>query len=154
MSYRLSDGVGNKVVKVKEIMTKRIVTVAMDDSLKVVKGVFDNVSFHHLLVVEAGKLTGVISDRDLLRAIGPKLGTVAETSADIADLNKRAHQIMTREPVVLSPDVGVEEAVSVFNRNRISCIPIVNDDGKPVGIVSWRDILKTLEPPEDQDQDQ
>lgn len=151
MSYRLSDGIGNKVVKVKEIMTKRIVTVAMDDSLKIVKDVFDNVSFHHLLVIEAGKLAGVISDRDLLRAIGPKLGTVAETLADTADLNKRAHQIMTREPVVLSPDAGIEEAVRVFNRNRISCVPIVNDAGKPVGIVSWRDILKTLEPPEDQD---
>lgn len=130
-------------------MTVRIVTVAMDDSLKMVKDVFDNVSFHHLLVVEAGKLSGVISDRDFLRAISPKLGTVAETAADVADLNKRVHQIMTREPVTLSVDAEIDEAISVFNRNRISCIPVVNEEGKPVGIVSWRDIMKTLEPPEE-----
>ena len=49
-------------MNVEKIMSKRIVTVERDDSLKVVKEIFDNARFHHLLVVESGKLFGVISD--------------------------------------------------------------------------------------------
>ncbi len=88
-------------MSIEKIMSKTVVTVEMDDSLKVVKDIFDNTNFHHLLVVESGKLFGVISDRDLLKSLSPDIGTVAETSKDTATLNKRAHQIMTRKPVTL-----------------------------------------------------
>jgi len=131
-------------LKLAEIMTTNVVSVDMDCSLKLIKEVFDNASFHHLLVVEGEELLGVISDRDLLRAVSPKVGTVAETAADVADLNRRAHQIMTRQPVTLSEDADIKAAIEVFNKHRISCIPIVDAQKKPVGIISWRDILKTL----------
>jgi acetoin utilization protein AcuB len=125
-------------------MTTRVVTVEMDTGLREVKEVFDNVDFHHLLVVDEGVLFGVISDRDLLYVLSPKVGTVAETNADIADLNKRAHQIMTRQPVTLGPNATVKAAIDMFNTHKISCIPVVDTENRPVGIVSWRDILKTL----------
>ncbi len=55
-----------------DIMTARVVTVEMDDRLEVVKEIFDTMRFHHLLVVdEHKKLSGVVSDRDLLRALSP-----------------------------------------------------------------------------------
>ena len=131
-------------MKVQEIMTATVVTVEMDDSLKVVKEIFDNVDFHHLLVIDEGALFGVISDRDLLHVLSPKVGTVAETSADAADLNKRAHQIMSRKPVTLVAEATVKAAIEVFNKHKISCIPVVDAENRPVGIISWRDILKTL----------
>jgi len=131
-------------LKLREIMTEKVVVVDMDCSLTLIKEFFDNASFHHLLVVEGDELFGVISDRDLLRAIGPKAGTVAETSADLMDLNRRAHQIMTRSPVTLPANADIKLAVEMFNTYQISCIPIVDWKKKPVGIVSWRDILKTL----------
>lgn len=129
---------------VEKIMSKSIVTVEMDDSLKVVKEIFDNVCFHHLLVVESGKLFGVISDRDLLKAMSPNIGTTAETARDLATLNKKAHQILTRKPVSLSPDTSIYEAIEIFNSHNISCIPVVDEDTKPIGIISWRDILKAI----------
>ncbi len=131
-------------MKLEKIMTPNVVSVDMDCTLKLIKEVFDNASFHHLLVVEDDVLFGVISDRDLLRAISPKIGTVAETAADVADLNRRAHQIMTRQPVTLSVDADIKAAIEVFNSHKISCIPIVDAKNKPVGIISWRDILKAL----------
>lgn len=131
-------------MKVDEIMTARVVTVEMDTILEEIKEVFDNVDFHHLLVVDEGVLFGVISDRDLLHVLSPKVGTVAETSADVADLNKRAHQIMTRKPVALGSSATVRAAINVFNTHKISCIPVVDAENRPVGIISWRDILKTL----------
>jgi len=130
------------------IMTARVVTVEMDDRLEIVKEIFDTMNFHHLLVVNEQKtLSGVVSDRDLLRAISPYVGSAAETARDLATLNKRVHQIMTRRPVTLRPQATVAEAVSLLLAHRISCIPIVDEESKPVGIVSWRDLLKALAAP-------
>ena len=131
-------------MNVEKIMNKRVVTVEMDDSLKVVKQIFDNVRFHHLLVVASGKLFGVISDRDLLKALSPNIGTIVETARDTITLNKRVHQIMTRKPVTLTPNAGIYDAIRIFNNHKISCIPVVDDENKPVGIISWRDILKAI----------
>jgi acetoin utilization protein AcuB len=133
---------------VGSIMTARVVTVEMDDRLEVVKKIFDTLKFHHLLVVDdRKKLTGIVSDRDLLKALSPHIGSAAETARDIATLDKRVHQIMSRKPLTLHPGADVSEAVALFLENRISCIPIVNPDFKPVGILSWRDVMKLLGSP-------
>jgi acetoin utilization protein AcuB len=129
---------------IQDVMTKKVVTIEMDDSLSVVKDVFDNSKFHHLLVIEEDKLFGVVSDRDLLKALSPNLGTMVETYKDAATLNKKVHQIMTRKPITLTPNATVKEAINLFNNHRISCIPIVDKDFRPVGIVSWRDILRQV----------
>ena len=128
-----------------DIMTARIVTVEMDDRLEVVKDIFDTMGFHHLLVVdEHKKLSGIVSDRDLLRALSPYVGSASETARDLATLNKRVHQIMTRQPKTLGPQSTIAQAANLLLTHRISCIPIVDDQFKPVGIVSWRDLLKSL----------
>lgn len=132
-------------MKVEQIMSKPVVTVELDDTLATVKHIFDNAKFHHLLAVERGKLFGVLSDRDLLKAISPFIGTPSETIHDKVTLNKKVHQVMTRKPITLTPEADVYDAISVFNQHNISCIPIVNTSGHPIGIISWRDILKTIE---------
>jgi acetoin utilization protein AcuB len=129
-------------MKIESLMTRRVVTVDMDDTLATIRTIFSNTTFHHLLVVGESKLVGVISDRDLLKALSPKLDTAAETERDRASLNKKAHQIMTRNPVVLGEQASIKEALTIFNQHSISCIPIVNTNGEPVGILSWRDILR------------
>jgi acetoin utilization protein AcuB len=130
---------------VGSIMTTRIVSVEMDDRLEVVKNIFDTLKFHHLLVVDDRKiLKGVVSDRDLLKALSPYLGSAAENARDLATLNKRVHQIMSRKLIALHADAPLPEAVKLFLDHQISCIPIIDEAGKPVGILSWRDVLKTL----------
>jgi acetoin utilization protein AcuB len=136
---------GSMHLSLAGVMTARLVTVEIDDSLEVVKQIIDSVKFHHLLVVDSGKkLCGVISDRDLLRALSPYIGTVSENARDTATLKKRVHQIMTRQPVTLPPEATVADAVKVFLEHRVSCIPVVGAGFKAVGIVSWRDVLKSL----------
>jgi len=131
-------------VIVENIMSKTVVTVDMDDPISLVKEIFENTCFHHLLVVESGILQGIISDRDLLKALSPNLGTVAETRRDKETLNKRAHQIMTRKPITLKPSATMSSAIKLFNSHTISCIPIINSKHEVEGIVSWRDIFKVL----------
>ncbi len=131
-------------MEIEKIMSRRVVTVKMDDTLSKVKDIFAKNRFHHLLVVENKKLFGVISDRDLLKSLSPTIGTPAETYKDLAALNRKVHQIMTRSPIALHEGAQLGEAVELFNHHKVSCIPIVNADEIPVGILSWRDIMKAL----------
>ena len=131
-------------MNVKKIMSKKIVTIELDDTLRVAREIFENVKFHHLLVVENNKLFGILSDRDLLKALSPNIGTSAERREDQATLNKRVHQVMSRKPITLNDTENVSDAIRLFNTENITCIPIVDTTNKPVGIISWRDILKML----------
>ena len=139
---------------VQSIMSTRLVTVELDDKLKAVKEVFDTMKFHHLLVVEEGQLVGVISDRDLLRALSPFIGSSMEADRDVATLNRRVHQIMTRKPITLGPQAAVVDAVALFLAHDISCIPVVDTACRPIGILSWRDVLRSSALPLSRDVEQ
>ena len=130
-----------------DIMSRPVVTVEFDDPLREVKEIFDRLRFHHLLVVDNGKLFGVVSDRDLLKALSPFLGTLSETERDAHTLDKRVHQIMSRKPVTLRADDRLAAAMDLFLQKNISCVPIVDEHSRPVGIVSWRDILRVVASP-------
>lgn len=84
-------------------MTRKVVTVEMDDTLLTIRMIFQHVKFHHLVVVENRKLVGIISDRDVLREVSSFIGKRIETTRDLDTLKKRAHQIMTRNPVAVYP---------------------------------------------------
>ncbi|HEX5055942.1 MAG TPA: CBS domain-containing protein [Gammaproteobacteria bacterium] len=131
-------------MSVQEIMTKSVISVGVQDTLSTVKEIFDNAGFHHLLVVEGEELIGVVSDRDLLKAISPNIGTPLETPDDTLTLEKRVYQIMSTDLIVLTDNACVADAVNTFNNHVISCIPVVDGQQRPVGIVSWRDILRIL----------
>ena len=132
---------------VGQIMSRRVTTVTMDDTLAKVQELFREFRFHHLLVLEERQLVGIISDRDLLKALSPAIGTLMETDRDRATLNKRAHQIMSRNPVSATADMPIEMAARLLIDKKVSCLPIVTEDQTLAGILSWKDILNTLCPP-------
>ena len=129
-------------MNVESIMTRKVVTVESDDSLKTIREIFDNVKFHHLLVVEKRKLVGVISDRDLLKALSPFVGRLFERPQDVALLNKRAHQIMSRKPITVDKEFRVEAAARLLMGKNVSCLPVTSLEGAIEGIVTWKDIFK------------
>ena len=131
-------------MNLEDIMSRNVVSVELDDTLKTVKVIFDHSRFHHLLVVQSGQLYGVISDRDLLKVLSPNIGTAAETSKDLFSLNKKVHQIMTRQPVTLNKEASIEDALDIFINYNMSCIPIINEANQPIGIISWRDIMRAF----------
>ncbi len=134
-------------MKVSAFMTPNPVTVTLDDRLGRVKELFDAHRFHHLLVVDGGVLVGVLSDRDVLKWVSPHIDSNRYTVNDENTLNRPVHLVVTRKPVTLGPDADLFDAVALFNGYRISCIPVVDADGRPVGIVSWRDVLKLIKRP-------
>ena len=130
---------------IANILSTRVVSVQMDDSLQSLRELFAATGFHHLVVVHDNKLQGIISDRDLMKSISPFVDTLSERLLDRATLDKRAHQIMTREVITLNPSDSVFAAITLFNNHKISCIPIIDGDSHPVGMVSWRDVMKFMQ---------
>lgn len=124
------------------IMTRHVVTVGMDDELGTIRKVFDQFRFHHVVVVDKCRVVGVISDRDLLANLSPFLGKPSERTMDLASLHRRAHQIMTRALISARPETPVGDAALTMINNKISCLPVLNQHGACVGIVTMRDLLR------------
>jgi len=131
-------------MNIESIMTRRVVTVELDDTLSTIREIFDNVKFHHLLVVGDDRLLGVISDRDLLKALSPFVGMLNEHPRDLAIFNKKAHQIMSREPVRVDKSTSVEAAAKLLLSKSVSCLPVTSADGRIEGILTWKDIFRGL----------
>lgn len=132
---------------VQAIMSRKLVTVSPDDSVLKVRELFLTWRFHHLLVTERRQLVGVVSDRDLLKNLSPFLGKeLAERSQDVALLDRKVHQIMTRRPVAAKPDMSIEEAAQRLVNQQVSCLPVVDEQNRAIGIVTWKDLFRAMVP--------
>jgi acetoin utilization protein AcuB len=131
-------------MKVEDIMSRHLVTVDMDDTLRAIRRLFQTRRFHHLMVVEEGRLRGVISDRDYLRLVTPGIEQDLGSATEMAVLNRRAHQIMSRKPVTIGPGASVEEAIDRFLDDKVSCLPVVDAAGGLRGVLSWKDVLRIV----------
>ncbi|MFH1110853.1 MAG: CBS domain-containing protein [Planctomycetota bacterium] len=134
--------------EVRDIMTAQVHTLHLDDSLRTAASLFEREHFHHVVVLERGRVQGVVSDRDILKAVSPFVGNpMLERPQDASTLKKRVHQIMTRKPVTIEGDQSIAVAADVMLTQRVSCLPVVDDDGKLLGIVTVRDLLAQLAAP-------
>lgn len=87
-----------------------------------------------VLVVEAGKLSGVFTERDLLNRVVPMELPPAETPLSA---------VMTKDPVAVGVDEPVGRVFALLSEGRFRHIPIV-EDGRPVGMVSLTDFAGIL----------
>ena len=128
-------------MNVNEIMTAKVITIGMDDTLGQIQKLFVKHKFHHVLVLEDEELIGIISDRDVLKEMSPYVNTLSEDSRARKTLTKKAHQIMTRNPITVEPDILVEDAARFMLKKNISSLPVVSPSGNIEVILSWKDIL-------------
>lgn len=126
---------------VANLMSRAPVTVGMDATVAQIKDLFNDHLFHHLIVVDDSRVVGVISDRDLLRSLSPFIGKRDERAADERLLHRHAHQIMTRTPICVGERTPVAEAAALLLAHRISCLPVIDELQRPVGILTWRDLI-------------
>jgi acetoin utilization protein AcuB len=131
-------------MRVADILTTTPITVGLDDNLAKIKRIFDTHAFHHLLVVAEGELFGVISDRDVLRAVSPFVDSPSERAMDAATMKRHAHQIMTRKPVTATGDEPVDVAARRMLEANVSCLPVVDEKDQVIGIITWHDLLRAL----------
>jgi acetoin utilization protein AcuB len=131
-------------MSLSKVMSTKLITLEIDDDLSKAKAIFDQHNIHHILILCDKQLVGVVTDRDLYKHLSPTIGTKNETPRDHSMLQKKLHLIMNRNLITAKKETSLNDAVLLFYDNRISCLPIVDDNMQPIGIISWRDILKVL----------
>jgi len=90
-----------------------------------------------LVVVDEGQnLVGILSERDIAHG----LGTHGEQLA-----NAKVGDLMTTRTITIRPDETVEDAIYVFRVGLFRHL-VVAENGKPIGVVSMRDILRNIAP--------
>ncbi len=83
-----------------------------------------------VLITQKRKLVGIFTERDVLqRVLGPGM-----------KLSKRVGDVMTRDPVALERTASISEAIVAMNRGGYRHIPVVDRSGRPVGILSVKDV--------------
>jgi acetoin utilization protein AcuB len=129
---------------VKDWMTKDPVTITDDTSMMKAIHLMKQHRFRRLPILHEGRLVGIVSDRDLKEASPSKATTldVHELYYLLSDLQIK--EIMTRNPITVNPDDTVEHAAQLMLENTISGLPVVNERGDLVGIITQSDIFRAF----------
>ena len=128
--------------KVRDRMSKNPVTVQPDDALNEAIWKMERGRFRHLPVVDdAGKLIGMLSDRDV-RLIRPSLAFVEKNDANVQLWSTAVQQAAVFEPVKVNPETTLKEAAELMLRWHVGGLPVVGDKDKLVGIITYTDLLR------------
>lgn len=115
---------------VADIMTTALMTVTPEETIESVDFEMKVANLRHIPVVGPhNELVGIVSDRDILRAVREP------SSRPIA-------QIMKGEVRTVRPQDPALQALDVLLANRIGCVPVVGDDRQLVGIVTETSFLR------------
>jgi CBS domain-containing protein len=130
---------------VRDWMTADVITIYPDTAVPEAHQLMKREEIRRLPVVDnAGRLVGIVTLGDL-RAAEPSPATslsVWELNYVIANLT--VDKIMTHDPVTVSPDSTIGEAARTMLENRVSGLPVLDDEGKVVGIITESDIFSMV----------
>ena len=121
---------------VREIMSTELVTVEPSANLTEAVHAMSAGRSGSVLVLQAGSLVGIFTERDILRALAHS------AKADLARISS-VTQWMSRDPVTIGPDTTVPEALNQMLFGGFRHLPVVNEDAV-VGMVSMRDLAKSI----------
>ncbi|OCC14212.1 CBS domain protein [Dissulfuribacter thermophilus] len=129
---------------VKEWMAKNPLVVDENTSIMKATQLMKEHRIRRIPVVREGRLVGIVSDRDIKEAAPSKA-----TSLDVHELyyllsEIKVKDIMTPNPLVLVETDSVERAAVIMLENKISGLPVINEDWEVVGIITQTDILKVM----------
>jgi len=129
---------------VKNWMSKDVVTVESDDSMQNAIYILQEKNIKMLPVVEKGNIVGMITDRDLKKA-SPSDATTLDMHELLFLVSKIKVRDLMKKPVyTVPPDFTIEEAAALLLEKRISGLPVVNEDGQLVGIITRSDIFQLI----------
>lgn len=145
-------------MKVKDIMTKEVITVSPDTPVKEIAELMIEKGIGGVPVVEEERIVGIVTEEDLImknvKLHFPTYIQLLDAVIYLESLKKyeeelrravgaTAKDVMTKEVVTVSPEEELEEAATLMVEKGISRLPVV-DNGKLVGIITKRDILRSI----------
>ena len=142
-------------MKVADVMSKRVEYVSTKTPVKNVCRLIFGRGINGLPVVDGKKVVGFITERDVMAKLYPSIQEYIEDPVNMADFevmeNKAsevfrllAEEIMSKDPVSVSPEMPVLRAQSLMFINKVGRLPVVDDKGNLVGILSKGDIFRTI----------
>jgi CBS domain-containing protein len=119
------------IVIVRDVMSKEVRVVRPDTTMKEVVATMNKFSIGSIVVVQGGRLVGIITERDILtRQVEPCLAPETLT----------AKHVMTSPVVTINENASIEEAAQLMARKKAKRLPVMSD-GKLVGIITYTDIV-------------
>lgn len=115
-------------------MTPAALTDAPDDTLADASAKMWQQQTGSLLVMDGDRLAGIITERDLLRFVGEGGDPGAVKLSDV----------MTKDPVTVADTTRLKDAAEIMFERWFRHLPVVNSDGKVVGVISLRDLLSLV----------
>lgn len=148
-------------MKVQDIMTKDVLTVGPDTSVNEVARLMGSRDVSGVPVVdEAGHIVGIITELDLIvrntRLEMPRFIEVLDWGRIPLErpgqaqerlkhmLGTQARDVMTEKVVTIAPDAEVQDLAELMVKRRVNPVPVVDADGRLVGIVSRADIVDMM----------
>lgn len=119
---------------VKEYMKKNVIVVNRNTTLRDVAKIMTENNVGSVIVVDNGKPIGIITERDIVRAIGRN-----------KDLNNKAEEIMTSSLITIKEDSPITGALSLMRSYNIRHLPVIDNEGNLKGIISIRDVARAID---------
>jgi CBS domain-containing protein len=117
--------------KVADLMSRDVVTLEEDDDLGLAESILGLGRIRHLPVARGETLLGLVTHRDLVRAL-------AETKGE---KGRKASEIMRRDVRTVTPTTRLREAAELMLKHKLGCVPVL-EDGKLVGILTEADLVR------------
>ena len=128
---------------VRDIMVSNLTTLPRESSLLDAAITMRRTSLRHLLVVDGEKLVGIISERDVQRCSPSLLSPITQEEYNAIFENTPIERVMFRNPLTVTPDSPIRDAVAVMLDRKVGCLPVVEGE-RLVGILTRSDVLNLV----------
>lgn len=120
-----------------DVMTPEVISVLAGTTIaEAAERMRDN-DVGDVMVIEDGRLVGMLTDRDLV---------VRVLAAELDPLLIRAGQVCTEDLYAVAPTTPVEQVVQMMRERAIRRVPVVDEDGTPIGAISIGDLAAARQP--------
>ena len=126
---------------VRDIMQTHPVSATLETRLPHLLRLLQRRGFRHVPILDAGKLVGIVSDRDIKQSMASAASMTEGRERERLLDELTAGQIMARAVVTIGPMFAVEEAARLMATRKISALPVTEED-RLVGIVTETDVLQ------------
>ncbi|MGD2095180.1 MAG: CBS domain-containing protein [Phycisphaerales bacterium] len=141
---------------VQDIMTRQTFSLEPEDTLQTAIDVMQSEEIRHILIInEQNEFLGLVSDRDILRNL-PFAGKrppyppkkfrehLFRIKSRTKILQLPLEKIMQRKVLTIPPDYNVGDAVDILYKKKISCLPVIDEQGKIWGIITVTDLMRAV----------
>jgi acetoin utilization protein AcuB len=133
-------------MRVEDVMSKFVIAAAPTTSLRAGMEVMDREDIRHLPIVDAEGVLGVLSRRYLQNLV-----TLASGRKEYEDLLEQPVETFlptrftkARDVVVAHPGQNLGDAIDTLLEDRLTALPVVDEEGEVIGVLSYVDVLREL----------